>query len=337
MPPEASASGEPVWLDRVTLGEIVEEAKRAPSPHNTQPARWRAHDDVVELVEEPARRLLASDPSGRDHRLALGAAWEGTRLALGKRGLKLADEIGAFVSDAGVVVRGRVVSGGTRDALVDAVGVRATWRGKLDAVDDAELMKLAKLLAREGALVCTNKAVVEEAARTIDGASVKALLLPRYLEELVDWTRFSRDHPSSDRDGMNLEALCLSPIEGALAKKLLKRATFGLLAKTGAAKLVVSEQAQTHSASALVAITAENDEPDLVTGARLYRAWLTIAACKLSLCPMSVLTDDDVLNKKFARAVGVASGRKLVHLWRLGRAPREVALAPRLPTQELVL
>jgi hypothetical protein len=328
---------DPFTLDDETWKAIVDEAKRAPSPHNTQPARWRLSGDVIELLEDPSRRLFASDPSGRDHRLALGAAWEGTRLALGKRGLRPDGEMGAMVSDAGVVVRGRVVTGGVRDPLVDAVGVRATWRGTFDPVDDDILRKVARRVGREGALLVSNKAVVRECADVIDDASVKALLLPRYLEELVDWTRFSPEHPSWYRDGMNLEALRLNAFEGKLGKILMKRAPFTALARARLARFLVSESAQTASASALVGIVANNDEPDLVSGARLYRAWLTLAKNGLALCPMSVLTDEPALNRRFAGAIGVGDGQRLVHLWRVGRAPEPQRLAVRLPTHELIV
>lgn len=339
--PAASLPG--VAIDDATLADVVGEAKRAPSPHNTQPARWRVRGDVIELLEEPSRRLLASDPTGRDHRIALGAAWEGTRLALGKRGLRLTEEVGAFVPDAGVVVRGRVVraqapaSAGKHDPLADVVGMRATWRHRFAPIDDDALVqRVERRLGREGALLSTNKAIIDEAARTIDAAQVRLLLAPRCLEELVDWTRFTRAHPSYERDGLNLEALRLSQTGGAVARLLLRRRSFDALARAGVARWLVSEAAPTSSSSALIAITAPVDEPDLVTGGHFYRAWLIVTHAGLALCPMSALTDDEELRKRFARAFEIASDRRLVGVWRVGRVPSGMVLSPRLPTAELI-
>lgn len=61
-------------LDRAQQLELVREASRAPSAHNTQPARWRfLPDGTVELREDITRRLTVGDPTGRDAGAGLGA------------------------------------------------------------------------------------------------------------------------------------------------------------------------------------------------------------------------------------------------------------------------
>src|SRR5688572_20049390 len=97
-------------------------ARLAPSPHNTQPARWWQVDETLTLVEEPAARLPVGDPTGRDQRAALGAAWEAAVIALSSEGLRW---------DAAVV--------DARDArsAQDAHGGLAVVRGAL--VDDPAL------------------------------------------------------------------------------------------------------------------------------------------------------------------------------------------------------
>ena len=73
-----------------------------------------------------------------------------------------------------------------------------------------------------------------------------------------------------------------------------------------------------------------------MTGARLYRVWLTVTSAGLHACPMSALTADESVCAAFRGALGLPSSWRLVHLWRLGRAPRAVPLSPRLPAEELV-
>ena len=57
--------GQREWWNKQVLHEIVEQAARAPSIHNTQPWRFVAHDDVLELWTDPTRGLAVLDPSGR--------------------------------------------------------------------------------------------------------------------------------------------------------------------------------------------------------------------------------------------------------------------------------
>src|SRR5262249_60944221 len=76
--------------DRSTLFSVLAEASRAPSAHNTQPARWRFEPDgTVHLFEDLTRRLPVADPTGHDGAVGLGAAFEGLHLALSRRGIRL--------------------------------------------------------------------------------------------------------------------------------------------------------------------------------------------------------------------------------------------------------
>lgn len=56
------------------LRRIVEAATHAPSVHNTQPWRWRATVDGLELHADGSRRLTATDPDGRNMVISCGAA-----------------------------------------------------------------------------------------------------------------------------------------------------------------------------------------------------------------------------------------------------------------------
>jgi nitroreductase len=363
-------------IDDAVFREIVDEAKRAPSKLNAQPARWRlTHGCVLELLEAPERRLFASDPSGRAHRIALGCAWEGTRIALQRRGYRIVDEMGAFVADEGVVVRGRVVgkprtSTATplaqtaiapsasasaviatgalatevsdvrevRDPLADAVFVRATWRSRMAPVEnDVVLATLGRRVARLGCTMTTKRDCISLAASRIDRATVAGLLQPRRLEENRDWHRFAHDDPRWAQDGVNREALAIGALAGVARSALFHRPAFTAFARAGLAGALMSEASATRSASALVAVTAPSDEPEVVVGARFYRAWLTATSLGLVVCPMSALTDDDDARAALTTALALPEERALVSLWRVGRARGPLPPpSPRLETDELI-
>jgi nitroreductase len=74
-------------MEPQVVRDIVEQAGRAPSVHNTQPWRFVAHDDVLELWTDQTRGLAVLDPSGRARHLSCGAALVHARVAAAGAGL----------------------------------------------------------------------------------------------------------------------------------------------------------------------------------------------------------------------------------------------------------
>ncbi|MBW4718421.1 nitroreductase family protein [Saccharothrix sp. SC076] len=70
------------------VAEVLATASLAPSLHNAQPWRFRVAPDRIELHPDPDRHLPATDPDGREARLACGAALFNLRLALQARGIR---------------------------------------------------------------------------------------------------------------------------------------------------------------------------------------------------------------------------------------------------------
>ncbi len=68
------------------LRSIVEDACTASSLHNTQPWRWLARPDRLELWTDRGRHLPVTDPTGRDLVLSCGAALHTATVAAAGRG-----------------------------------------------------------------------------------------------------------------------------------------------------------------------------------------------------------------------------------------------------------
>jgi hypothetical protein len=68
------------------LRETVDKAARAPSILNTQPWRWRIHDDLLELLADRRRQVTAIDPDGRLLTLSCGAALHHARVVIAAEG-----------------------------------------------------------------------------------------------------------------------------------------------------------------------------------------------------------------------------------------------------------
>jgi Nitroreductase family len=77
----AKASGRAVPIPADQVDYLIATAARAPSVHNTQPWRFRASNDAIELYADQ-RRKLRVDPVGREMLISCGAALFGLRLAV---------------------------------------------------------------------------------------------------------------------------------------------------------------------------------------------------------------------------------------------------------------
>ncbi|MBC9733543.1 Acg family FMN-binding oxidoreductase [Nocardioides marmotae] len=154
----------PSHATRTELAALVGLACRAPSVHNTQPWLWRVEagatrdTGTVELYADPARRLPAADPTGRNlllscgaalHHLRVGAAAHGWRAEVERIPDPSRPDLLASVS----LVRDEVAPSAARD--LSAIAARVTDRRRFTSwpVPDARLEHLAQIGSLEGAEV----------------------------------------------------------------------------------------------------------------------------------------------------------------------------------------
>jgi nitroreductase len=84
---EADVITTPFGLTVGQTTQALEASCRAPSLHNSQPWTFALFSDRIEIYIDQARTLPASDPDGREARLACGAALFNLRLALARHGV----------------------------------------------------------------------------------------------------------------------------------------------------------------------------------------------------------------------------------------------------------
>lgn len=314
---------------------LAAEANLAPSVHNIQPTRFRFRDDgVIELHEDARRRLPIGDPTGADNRKSFGAAAEGLVMALAARGL--AAEIRR---DAGAIATLVASPGAEADAQHPLVDKRATWRASFAPPTAADRDVVAALGDAADVVAMTEPARVAEVARLFDDTSLVTLRDAAYRAELVSWMRLSRAHPAYARDGLNAEAMALSPFEAFAAGIVMGPRAFPLLDSVGLAHPLIAEGAKVKSAAGVVLFHRDANEDNFDVGRRFYRLWLDIAARGLAACPMSVLADSPAAAAQVKATYGIAENRKLVTAFRVGRVPDGARRPPRvrLPAAELIV
>ncbi|GAB3226280.1 Acg family FMN-binding oxidoreductase [Mycolicibacterium hippocampi] len=70
--------------------DALQLACRAPSLHNSQPWRWIATDNTVELFADPARLVRSADSTGREALISCGAVLDHFRVAMSASGWEAA-------------------------------------------------------------------------------------------------------------------------------------------------------------------------------------------------------------------------------------------------------
>jgi nitroreductase len=326
-------------LSRETLESLVQEAARAPSVHNVQPARWRFEPggDVI-LFRALDRVLPVADPSGHDVDVSLGAAFEGMAIALSRLGLVLgapAPERGAQAEGCAPVVRARVTSGGALDPLASQVHERRSYRGAFTRRGARELAS-ARLVEAPDVHVIDDALDIRLSSRSHDAATWRFESKPEYHAELWSWLRLSRRDPRYRRDGLNADCLGLSTPERLAAMVLLRPVAFRLLTQLRVARHLVSEAGQVRSAIALVLFMPRRIDSPFDVGRRFYRLWLEITAAGLHAVPMSASVDDPITRAQYDSLV--PADRRLANVLRVGHAPTGVvAESYRLPARELLV
>src|SRR5262249_47301 len=156
----------------------------------------------------------------------------------------------------------------------------------------------------------------------------------------------SRRHARYALDGLNAEAMAMSPFEAAGAGFVLKPGVFEALDRAGAAAPLVSEAKVVRSASAVAIFHRPSEETPLETGRRFHRSRLELTAAGLSASPMAVLADDPSARDVVRREFGVAGDRRLITAFRIGAAPAAQGSQgpqgpqhpkPRLPVSALIV
>jgi hypothetical protein len=300
---------------------VVEAATRAPSVHNTQPWRFVARDDVVELWDDPARGLPVLDPDGRARLISCGAALALAEVAAAGLGVST---VTTLLPDAGSPEHlADLRLGAPRDpddaqlALAAAIGRRHTERGAFD--DSVELPpETVRALAEAVQATGCWLRVVESPD---DAASVTVLLAraddlqshdPAYRDELRQWTGRAPDSP----DGIPVSATpSESPAERGSSYRL--RDFDADREDQGPQWAGVPPRAE-HPRVVVIGTAADDAAAWVAAGQALGRLMLTVTTRGLAASPMTQALEVQDTRVRLARDLGLVGHPQVV--LRLGLA-----------------
>jgi nitroreductase len=186
-------------MEEQTIRAIVESATRAPSIHNTQPWRFVAHEDTIEVWTDPARGLKVLDPTGRGRHISCGAALLQARLAAAAAGYAATVTLlpdpaePTHLADLALLPAQPDNAAGAERDLAAAIPTRHTSRERFsdEPIAADTVRELRQAAEAEGAWL----RIIE----TPEDATTVAVLLahademqaadPAYVQELRTWTQ----------------------------------------------------------------------------------------------------------------------------------------------------
>jgi nitroreductase len=175
---------------------VVTSATRAPSIHNTQPWRFVAGPDRLDVFFDPARALPAVDPTARQQVISCGVAVEFAVIALAAAGLAaVVDVLPEDAADhlASVRVTGSLQATDRDLALAEAIERRHTVRAPFEAraVPRELLDRLQAVAAAYDTWFKPISAADEEVTTSALVARAEEIEQgdPAYLAELERWLR----------------------------------------------------------------------------------------------------------------------------------------------------
>ncbi len=183
-------------MEQQEWAQVVGAATRAPSIHNTQPWRFTATADQLDVFFDPARSLPVLDPTRRQQVISCGIALEFAVVTLAAAGWLSEVELLSDVTDdhlATLRLIGSIEATDQDRTLAAAIGRRHTVRDPFRA-QQVPVELLDRLQAEAGAFDTWFKPVTrseEEVATVflIDRAEEMEQGDPAYLAELESWVR----------------------------------------------------------------------------------------------------------------------------------------------------
>ena len=220
-----------VRADAAWCRTLVSYAVRAPSVHNSQPWKFAAAGESIELRADRSRRLAVADPQDRELTISCGAALFHLRVALRHFGYAGDVELLPDPDDADLLARVR--RGAPRaptwddERLFGAIPTRHTARGALDErpLPPELVFELYDAAREEGAWLrrVSGGNRVDLADLIADGDR-RQWADAAFRREIASWVRPSR---SARRDGLPGYALGVGAFASRFMPALLRRLNRG--------------------------------------------------------------------------------------------------------------
>jgi molybdopterin/thiamine biosynthesis adenylyltransferase/nitroreductase len=327
------------------LRPVLEAMRQAPSPHNSQP--WSltvTADGRIRVGWDRLRHLQIADPKAQHLCHALGGAIEAAN-AVAEIAFTPTEGREPFAPDwhAGDIGVERIRES-EYQAMTGALTRRSTNRGAYSTYPvDAGLLEVFTALAeRHGTRVLplTDHGSIGRLAELCSESAASQLRQRPYLDELLEWVRFSERELDWDEDGLPADALGLNPTAKAFLRGLKVSPRLRRNASTTRLAEAMARQAtqNVRQSGALLLLAVDESAPRawVDAGRAMMAIWLAATRAGLALQPVNFPLDVPGAGDSLMAAFGADQGGTPVLLLRTGRPLGPAPPTLRLPMARIV-
>lgn len=188
------------------LFEIINDAGKAPSGHNTQPWKFEAGENKIVLRPDFNRRLKVVDADDHALFISLGCALENLILSAKAHGFNTA--ISQKLGDPDIQITVDLIPSEDvkKDVLYDFIQQRQSTRSEYKSapMDKAVLDQLIEESQNEWVdiILITDKGKIKELEPMILEANDLQFKNKQFIDELVNWIRFTKREAEEKGDGI---------------------------------------------------------------------------------------------------------------------------------------
>jgi hypothetical protein len=186
------------------IREFVRFATLAASGHNTQPWRFRAGSNRIDILPDFSRRTPVVDPDDHHLFVSLGCAAENLSLASAARGLP--GELHFELANDGSVVFAFGSGSATGSALFDAIpkrqSSRADYDGKQVSGADLQILTVAAAVPGVDLVLITERPQIDRMRDLVIAGNSAQMADKAFVRELKAWLRFSPREAIETGDGL---------------------------------------------------------------------------------------------------------------------------------------
>lgn len=285
--------------------KLIRFASRAPSGHNTQAWKFKYDPESISILPDFERSLPVADSDNHELYISLGCALENLLIAAARYNYDTSVETETNQGQLSIRVKLNQSRKYLKSDLFDYISARQVTRAKYKRGDISHLIleEIERECREEGIQLrfITDESEIESLLPYVTEANKLLFSNSKFVDELIDWIRFSKKEVMLKGDGLWSASLNLPATGRKIGSFFLKQFTSG---RTESLRM----KTMIKSASGLVLFLAKENEPH--HWIRLGRAFqrFGLLTTKYRICHDHVNTPCQVVSVREKLMRGLQTG-----------------------------